>query len=279
MHTPEHWIQLGQVETDRLTQYLHTLSDGDWSHPSACDAWQVRDVVGHLIWIAESYTGAVSRGVQGDRSPLVGFPPAETFEKTAFSAFMAQSAIAVRERLGDQLLATFTARHTQLHQLLAQLSPQDWDTLCYHPIRPFPVRTYITVWATELAMHTWDIRSRLDPAVHLSPESLPLFMDRIGPRVLFSFRPGAKLRAPLRYRFAVTGVVPAHHDIVVEGDQARMEPTGAVEAAVTFHCDTETFVLLMYGRLSPEGAIATGRVGTEGDQRLIAPFGTWFQGF
>ena len=83
---------------------------------------------------------------------------------------------------------------------------------------------------------------------------------------------------PLRYRFAMTGAVPGTHDIVVEGDTARMEPAGALEASVTFRCDIETFLLLMYSRLTQETAIAGGRLAREGDPQVAAAFDQWFKG-
>src|SRR5262245_49172212 len=158
MNALDHCIQLGQLEAERLTQYLHALPADAWRHPSACEAWEVRDVVGHLTLVAELFADAVSRGVHGDVSPLEGFPSAGALAGDSFSEFIAQSAIARRESLGDQLLPTFMTREEQLHHVLAQLSPHDWDTPCYHPIGLFPVRALITLGVTELALHAWDIR-------------------------------------------------------------------------------------------------------------------------
>jgi uncharacterized protein (TIGR03083 family) len=277
MDTREHRIQLGHAAAEQLTQYLHTLSAEAWRHPSACEGWEVRDVVGHLTWVAELYAGAVSRGVHGDASPLEGYPPAGALEKAAFSAFIAQRSIARRESLGEQLLATFTARHAHLHHLLGSLGPQDWEKPCYHPAGFRPAQQFITMWLTELAMHAWDSWSRLDPARPLFTESLPIFMERIPGVVTRSFEPRARLRVPIRYCFAVTGVVSIQHTIVIEGDTVRLEPNGDPEVNVLCRCDTETFVLLMYGRLPLSTAVASGRVAVEGQQDLMTTFGTWFK--
>src|SRR5262249_33231066 len=66
------------------------------------------------------------------------------------------------------------------------------------------------------------------------------------------------------------------HDILVEGERARMEPAGHGHASVTFHCDTETFILLMYGRVTHEAALASGRLRGEGNHQLINTFGQYF---
>ena len=56
------------------------------------------------------------------------------------------------------------------------------------------------LWLSELDMHVWDIRSRLEAKAHLSDECLPVMMDVV-PRELerFIFRPGPRLPAPIRY--------------------------------------------------------------------------------
>jgi hypothetical protein len=70
------------------------------------------------------------------------------------------------------------------------------------------------------------------------------------------FVPGPRLPIPLRYRWALTGVGTCEQDIVIAGERVWVEPAGAATAIVTFHGGTETFVLLMFGRL-PQGMQAT----------------------
>jgi predicted lipid carrier protein YhbT len=47
---------------------------------------------------------------------------------------------------------------------------------------------------------------------------------------------------------------------------------------VTFRCDTETYVLLVYGRLPLDDAMRSGRLVVEGDRELALAFGQWFRG-
>ncbi len=48
----------------------------------------------------------------------------------------------------------------------------------------------------------------------------------------------------------MSGEIPFHGDLVVEGEKARSEPVGIASPDMTFRCDAETLVLLMWGRLS-----------------------------
>lgn len=274
MASVEDRIKLLQRESDRLSRYLGRLQPDAWSRPSACDAWEVRDVVAHLTGAVDMFAGNIARGVGGDASPPEGFPPAGMGDMAARMEANAHRSIALRESLGETLLPTFSARCDYLDRLLACLGPIDWNKPCYHPAATIPVRTYIDLRITELAVHEWDIRSKLEASAHLSAECLPAIMDLLPVFVVGRlFQPGPRLSTPVRYRFSLTGTVPGWHDIVVEGSTARMEPAGTAAANVTFRCDTETFLLLVYGRTTLDRAVADGRIVVEGDRELAAQFG------
>jgi hypothetical protein len=199
-------------------------------------------------------------------------------EREAVPAANVQRVIAYRERLGDQLLATFTGRTAHFYQLLQSLGPQDWEKPCYHPFGLRPAQRFITMRLIELAMHAWDIQSALDPTAVLFPDSLPVFMEGV-PGIVSRLRvqPDARRLVPLRCHFTVTGAVPSQYDMLMTADEVRREPGGATAADGTCRCDTEPFVLLMYGRLAPQAAVVNGRLLVEGDRGLLT-VGTWFTG-
>jgi uncharacterized protein (TIGR03083 family) len=281
MEVPENLVRAIQGEAERLTQDLQTLPPEAWGQASACERWEVRDVIGHLAWMAEFYVEAVSRAVQGDVSPPAGFPAVGASTGASFDEFIAQRAIACRKSLGEQLLPTFRTRLAQLTHLLATRTPQDWEKPAYRFSRLVPLRNYLYLSMQELTLHGWDIRSALEPVAHLSVDSFPALMDRIPQRFTIpwvaDFSRGTSLPSPIRYRWDVTGEVSSPYDIVVEDGTCRIEPGGAAAGQVTFRSDTETFILLMYGRLTLEPAIATGRLNVEGDQGLVTAFDRWLK--
>ena len=237
-------------------------------------------MVAHLVLGAEIYAESISRGLQGDASAPAGRPPVGSFTAASFSEPMAQTTIAKRESLGDQLLSAFNATNDQLNRLYTGLGPQDWEKPCYHVEAALvaPVRTFLDLRMFELALHGWDIRSRLGPEAHLSDESLPVLMGLVSQLIGWSFWSGSRLPAPIRYGFHLTGPGASHSDIVVEGDTVRMEPAGADTAHVTCRCDTETFVLLMLGRLPLPNALAQSRLVAEGEVERVNALAQWFRG-
>ena len=88
------------------------------------------------------------------------------------------------------------------------------------------------------------------------------------------FDPGANMAKSARFRFELTGAAAGSYDIVAGGGQkAIMESASDKRPDAIFGCDTQTFILLVYGRLGLEKCMADGLVFVSGDTSLTAGFG------
>lgn len=275
MYTDADRAQVVHDEAKRLEAFLRALSPEDWNRPSRCEQWQVADVVAHLI--EDKHAERMARGLRGELTPS-GFVPSVTLNADDFRAYLVQHPITLRRQLGDALLAAFCAENAHVDTILTGLRPEEWETLCYHPRQPEPIRTIIDIRLTELAIHGWDIRASFDPQASLSEETLPLLLQTIPRVVRRAFRPDAHRTRTMRYRVHMTGPVAATTDILLNADGASVESASQVEADVTFHCDTSTALLVLFGRLPCADAIADGRVHVEGELELAAAFGQSCQG-
>ena len=47
--THSEWISLGRQIDDSLSATLRSLTDDEWSTPTECEPWTVKDAVAHLI--------------------------------------------------------------------------------------------------------------------------------------------------------------------------------------------------------------------------------------
>jgi uncharacterized protein (TIGR03083 family) len=278
METPEYRLRLIQMESERLGGSLQALPPGAWSQPSVCQRWAVHDVVGHLILGAELYTNAVMRGLQGDTTPLEGWPAAGSVNAASAAPLLDQLSVARRQDLGADLLPTFHATTAKLQRVLAGVSPPAWETVCYHPAGLLPVHFFVILRLTEVVMHGWDIRSRFEPAATLAPESLPAFLDVLTAAIGWAFGPDVPPANPVRYRFALTGTYARCLDIVVSREGVHLEASSADHADVLYSCSPETFVFVMYGRLTLTDAMAQGRLQVDGDTPLVTAFAQWCRG-
>ena len=270
-------VELIRAEASQLQDFFAGLRPEEWSRPSACAGWTVGDVFAHVTQGARTWSEAITRSRAGDFDPPPGQPPLRPGERG--SAVTAQRAIDFRQGMGEAaLLQTFVSDYQRLHQVLLDLQPADWDKPCFHRRGVLPVRDYVGIRLQELVIHGWDIRTAFDEAAALSERSLPVLVGLAQRWLSNTFHPVPHLTAPVRYRFDVSGPAPLQQDVLVSQDSFHLVPVADVNADVTFHCHTGNYILLVYGRLPLDRAVATGRLRIEGNREQASLFPTLFQG-
>ena len=257
----------------------------DLEKPSPCERWTVGEVIAHLVWHVETYRGMMERGLSDDLSPTEGLPsvPAGTPNRQVIvDESYGQAAIDRRLSLERELISSFTKEYGKLNTLLAGVIPENWSKPCYHVAGLRTVESFLTTYLMELAVHERDIRSTREHSPIVSEEIMPLLMDRIPGKLgrpwSISFPDMTDAAGPVIYRFELSGVGATDLDVVVEENKARAETAGTAPANLSASCDTDTFVLLMYGRFSLESAVAAGRMTAEGNQSLMTGFDQWLAG-
>lgn len=282
MTTTAQDIDLLEREAGLLLDFLQTLPAESWQSASACEGWTVADVVGHLTSV--DLSNRLLRGLDGDFSPPDGSPASDQHDEDAFAQSIYRRAIDASQRLGDGLLVDFTHRINETVALFRQVQVDQWDNLVYWPPGPMSVRTLLIQRIAELTMHGWDIRSRLENDYHLSDGSVSALLDTVDRAARRAFRPDPLLAGrPLRYRFRITHPDLRSLDLILSDDVAEIihYPSGVSlpPADVTFECDGETCVLVMYGRLTPHAAVGARRLSVvDGEPYLAATFGDRFVG-
>lgn len=145
------------------------------------------------------------------------------------------------------------------------------------------MESFLPTIIQEVAVHEWDIRSSFGPAPSVSAASLPVLMAKLPLAKPPTNRRPWRMPFPtwhdpsqlIRYRFDVSGPGGARLDIVVEGNTTRLEAAGEGPADLSVTGDTSTFVLMVYDRLSLDGAISTGTFTAEGALELVVEFDRW----
>ena len=279
MTAPDVAAKLVKEESERLGAYLADLPPNAWARPSACGDWEVRDVVAHLAGAARLYTDMASRGLQGDSSTPEGRPaPGSPDFLGSYGAVIANRSIDLRKSLGDRVLAEYVSANTAFNRLFADLTPEDREKPCYLPSGVYSAKTFVEFRMLELALHGWDIRSKLEPSAPLHPESVPMLIELLPTVLHWFFVPRAASAVPRRYRFQVAAAASLELDLVIDGPDASIEPSSSAAADLTLGCGAETFILAITGRLELGPAIVGGQVTSTGDASLIAELACGFSG-
>jgi len=270
-------IQTVMNEATPLGDFLAGLDESAWSRDSACEGWVIGDVVAHLAGGAATWANSINQAVAGDSDPPEGqefmAPGQRESEGTA------EAARSSHQQFGMQLMENFRTGYAGLAQVLSGPKADDWDKPCFHRRGPMPIQDFVSLRLQELAVHGWDIRSGLDQTANVSEEALPVLTGRVSRWLNNAFVPGLRLPAPVRYRFDISSPVPVQEDVVVTRESFSIQPVSRAAANVTFRCNTGNYILLIYGRLSPQKGVASGRLTIEGSQAEADNFAAWFKGF
>ena len=261
-----------------LHEFLNGLSQNDLRRHSACDAWTVRDVAGHLTNRAERQMTSMTRGRQGDSAPPSGF--SAPTDNMAMSAANADADIAYSISLGDELIPTFERNYRALCQLLSSFSGDDWRCDCWHPRRgTMTAREYVSQRIQELAVHDWDIRSAFDPQAALHPDAVPVLLGMSERWLRSAYNPGdAPPSQEIRYHFALSDADPI--DVLVQPERvqvgAGLHPNPD-DLDMVVACNANTYLLLAYGRIDVD--TAANNLVAIGEEGLLERFARWMVGF
>ena len=279
MDSPEERVKIAIRESARLKDYLSSLPAEAWNKPTACDLWEVRDVVSHLIGGAERQAESMERGRGGDSNPPAGFVPPEP---AALSAANAQRDIDRRSQLAGNILETFDAGYEKLHREFDGFGQGSWDTLCWHVRRgAMTAASYVELRIQELAIHDWDIRSAFQPGAGLDPDCVPVLLDLSPTWLGMCFRPSARLSKPVVYGFGVGPEEARQYRMSVTGDAFEMVPASlgdALQADLSLAATAEQYLLFTYGRLTAAEGISSGKLTVQGDTAHLDQFEVWFKG-
>ncbi len=279
MDIPQERVEILRQEVEAFKRRAAALSRADWEKPSACVGWTVADVVAHLV--GQAFALTVSRGLQGDYSPPPGAPAVAVHNEDEFARNIFQRAFNTRAEAGDRLMETLAERLDEAVRVFDTVGPDQWENQCYWPPGPEPVRVMLDMRISELSMHAWDVCSRFDADYRLSDGATRVLMGTVTRAARRAFRPEPGLERPQTIRFVIGSPVAAAYDLVfsAEGAALRDSQDGrGANADATFRCDGETYVMVMYGRLTASEAMASGRLTWEGDEGLALGFGDRFKG-
>ena len=259
-----------------IREYLGKLTPKQMELPSACDQWQVQDVVSHLVGGAERQAGSMERGRAGNHEPPDGFV---SVDNQTMSNSNAQRDIERRSKLAGGLLQAYDENYAWLHDEYDKYAAGSWDTLAWHARRgAMPGSDYLLLRIQELAIHDWDIRSALDPNAGLDPASIPALLDMSPNWLRMCFRPSEKLARPVVYGFGLGPDQPREYRLEVTGDAFEMTSGMPSGPDLSVSATAQQYLLFTYGRLSAAHGISSGKLSAEGDPSHLDRFEACFKG-
>jgi uncharacterized protein (TIGR03083 family) len=126
---------------------------GAWERETACPGWQVRDLVGHLIDVTESY-------FVGWDSARTGTPVADALGTRVMQEYLDEGAKSHRVLSQEAALERLRNDFSKLMQMCEALGTDEWGgfTVPHKYMGTLPAFFYPTFQLMDYGVHSWDIR-------------------------------------------------------------------------------------------------------------------------
>ena len=234
-----------------------------WHALTACEGWELRDMVGHLVAETEGYLSAFEiarRGGAGAREPVGVAGMAEASDAAAR---------AFRDVPRDELLERLRDNNDRLMQEFESLSDADWSGLMV-PERyfgPLPAMIVVEGILGGLTVHVWDVREGLGARHAIAGDAADLLVPFV--YLLWSATADTtSVDSPYAIGIRTTGQNGGDTRFDVSDQGLRFAPGDLDECAATLEFDPGTLVLTAYGRVN------AGTV--RGDRQLASSFRSLF---
>ena len=268
------------AELARLTSFVHDLSLDHWKKPNVCGEWTMGDVVTHLNLILRLHNQLISAVIAGRGSGSVWKRVGQLSQRVMPAASPALNAInSALPRVLDRAFSPEVVKgqsasaSRSLNETLTRVGPEDYTRPVYYQGGPWPLSFLLAALVDELAVHGWDMASKLDPHAHLSEDARTVL-----PSFFWSGTP-FMLRLPKQITGSVQASLtdPAAEMWWTISDTKTTQGLGrASNPDVTLSGMSGTFVLALAGRIRPEEALRSTSLTASGKEDLARVFlGSW----
>lgn len=256
---------LAREQRDEIALW-RSLEPREWSRPSLCAGWSVKDVIAHTIFgETELFHPHLQRAVAGDASAPEGLDLARLNQEQVESA---------RGRSPQELLDEAERAVARTHEILEELSPADFDRPAWNPITPGTAGFYIKGRIWEWWTHGQDVRIPLHrPGGRDADRTRPV-VEVVRDGITGVFLPERSRGVHVSYAFQVgdTGFT-----VRIDDGACRVDEGFDPKATARVWADPATFVLVGVRRVPQWKAVLTGKFRPSGNPIAGLKFLSYFR--
>jgi uncharacterized protein (TIGR03083 family) len=141
------------VRNEAEGMFALASAPGAWEAPTACPQWQVRDIIGHIIDVTESYFVGFDTARSGSVAP-------DALGTRAMQSALDAGAKGLRTLSQSEALDRLRSDFEKLMEIVSALGPDEWTsfTVPHKYMGPLPAFFYPTFQLMDYGVHSWDIR-------------------------------------------------------------------------------------------------------------------------
>ncbi|MHB1710231.1 MAG: maleylpyruvate isomerase family mycothiol-dependent enzyme [Acidimicrobiales bacterium] len=250
-HLSEVWASFADACRD--------VDEAEWSLPTDCPGWTVRDQMSHVIGVERMLLGEPAPGPLGEVPEYVRNPMGEINEPWLEAR---------RHTPGPEVLAEFVATTQRRLDELRALPKEKFDEIGWSPIGQVPYREFMGTRLLDSWAHEQDARRALGRPGGRNGAGETLVLDRCSAAMTYVV--GKKVGAPdgTTVVFEVKGPLGRQVPISVEGGRATIMSETPADPTVIVATAQDVFWRLGFGRIAPGDVLESGEVEVAGDAGL-----------
>jgi uncharacterized protein (TIGR03083 family) len=223
---------------------------GAWNAPTACESWQVKDVIGHIVDTTEGYFAAFDTATSGADAP-----------SPHGLVVMHELAGASAQRFDDlsqaEMMSRARADLDKMMGILEPLTADEWTGMMvpHAYMGPVPAFVYAGGQLMDYGVHTWDIRQGSGRAHAIPADAADLLVPFMFIIWQSTIRPDADL-TPFQIGVRVSGRNAGDTVVSIGEGGMSYEPGNIDNLQAILEFDPGSMVLTAFGRFN--GGTASG---------------------
>jgi uncharacterized protein (TIGR03083 family) len=234
-----------RVVREQASQMFGLADQPDaWDRKTACESWEVRDVIGHLVDTMEGYFKAFEVARSG---------------ATAENAY---GLLGMHERAGDQarafrqlsqqeMMTRVRADFDKMMGILEPLSEEEWTSMIvpHFYMGPVPAFIYAAGQLMDFGVHTWDILEGTGKAHALDADAADLLVPFMFIIWQSTIHPDSDI-SPFTIGIRVSGRNGGDTRVTVSETGMSYEPGDISDLPAVIEFDPAALVLTAFGRVN-----------------------------
>lgn len=244
---------------DALVDLAVELALDDWTVPTDCPGWTVKDIYAHII-------GTESM-LLGRQTPAVELPANLPHVRNDTGRFNETWVVSYSERSGSELLADLGQVITERRGALATMDQDAFDALAWTPAGEDTYGRFMRIRVMDQWFHEQDVREAVGRPGHLDGLAPQVVLDELTAAIGYVVGKKAALPEGTSVRIDLKGAMSHRWDVEVT-DRARVVDWVAGDPTLTITMPGATFCRVAGGRRPWDHPWVRSATVVEGDTDL-----------
>ena len=264
--TPKEIVAALEREQRDVLALWVLLTDPEWDRESLCKGWSVKDILIHTVrGEREIFYPNLKRALAGDATAPQGF---------SLGHVNAEQVAAHRHRDIEELLQEAVDTVDETHEILAELSDEDFVRPAWNPITPGTLGFYVKGRIWEWWTHGQDVRVPLRRPGGREPDRTRPVVEVVRDGITGVFIPERSRGVHVAYAFKVGDV---SFTVRIDDGTCRVDDGFDEQATTRVEADPATFCLVGTRRIPQWRAALTGMFRPSGSLRAGLKFLSYFR--